>query len=406
VTRVEPLDLARELSAEWERTAAEHDRRATFPAEDVARLRQSGLLGLLVPERLGGMGANFHDYVRVAMCLARGSGASALLFNMHASVTGSLAGLPDGVAAELGVPHSFFAARDEILRRAAHGAMYGVAISERGAGSRLSAVQTTYVREGHGFRIRGHKSACSGAGHLDAYLVAARDGEAADDSPSPISYFLVPGDGIGKVEQTWDPLGMRATATNGFDLDTFVEEGALLGMEGVALLLAYAMPEWLVASYAAVYAGVARAAVDAAVLHVRDTTVLQPTTTGRSERVPLASSPWVRQRIGRADAQAEVARLAVEEAGRQVESAPGDPATRRSVYRAKLLAGDAAFDVAASVSEACGLGALARGSTLERLLRDARSGAVMPPGSDIAANVLGADALGVELGATLGERPW
>ena len=85
---------------------------------------------------------------------------------------------------------------------------------------------------------------------------------------------------------------------------------------------------------------------------------------------------------------------------------PGEPETVRAVYRAKLVAGDTAFAVASSLSEACGLGALTRGATLERVLRDARSGAIMPPSSDIAANVLGASALGVEPGDGLGMRPW
>jgi alkylation response protein AidB-like acyl-CoA dehydrogenase len=400
------LEAADDVAEAWAKDAAGADRDGEFPAADMDRLRDSGLLGLMVPERLGGMGAGFADYVRVAMRLAWGSGASALLFNMHASVTGALAGVPDDVARSLGVPDSFFPARDDVLRRAVDGAMYGVAISERGVGSRLSAVQTTYRREGAGFRLRGHKSTCSGAGHLDGYLVAARDGDAPDGAEPRISYFLVPASAIGEVEQSWDPLGMRATASNGFSLDAVVDDASLVGVEGVAVLLAYAMPEWLVASYAAVYAGLARGAVDAAVAHVNGATVLEPASGDAPKRVSLAASPWVRQRVGRADADAEAARLVVEEAARQVDARPGDPDTTRAVYRAKLVAGDAAFAVAASLTEACGLGALTRGSDLERILRDARSGAVMPPSSDIAANVLGAAALGVDTGAGLGSRPW
>lgn len=399
------LEVAESVSAAWAERAAEHDRDASYPHADMVDVRRSGLSGLLVPTRLGGMGAGFEDYVRVAMRLARGSGASALLFNMHASVTGALAGVPEELARALGVPETFFDARDEVLQAAAGGAVYGVAISERGAGSRLSALQTTYSRVSGGFHILGHKSTCSGAGHLDAYLVAARDADVAGDEPR-ISYFLVPGDAIGEVEHTWDPLGMRATSSNGFPLDVVVEERALVGVEGVALLLAEVMPEWLVASYAAVYVGVAQAAVEAAITYVRASTVLEPVTTGAPTQVTLADSPWVRQRIGRADAQVEAARLVVEDAGRQVDASPGDPATSRAVYRAKLLAGDAAFDVAASLAEACGLGAMRRGSQLERILRDARSGAVMPPSSDIAANVLGAAALGGDPGTGLGARPW
>jgi len=56
--------------------------------------------------------------------------------------------VPDDVAVALGEPDSFFAARDEIPRRVAAGAMYGVAIGERKSGSRLSGNRTTYEREG------------------------------------------------------------------------------------------------------------------------------------------------------------------------------------------------------------------------------------------------------------------
>ena len=400
-----PMTIAAELAVRWEARAAEHDRAATFPDNDMAALRECGLLGLLVPRALGGMGAGFEEYVEVAMVLARGSGASALLFNMHASVTGALAGVPDEVARALGVAEWFFDARDDVLRQAAAGAMFGVAISERGAGSRLSAVQTTYAKENGGYRLRGYKSTCSGAGHLAGYLVAARADDSAD-GPTRVSYFLVPSEAIGAVDDTWDPLGMRATASNGFALDAWVAETTLLGVEGVAVLLAETMPQWLVASYAAVYVGVAQAAVVAAVEHVRTTVVREPSGGGQSREVSLGASPWVRGRIGRADAQVEAARLAVREAGRRVDAQPGEPDTARAVYRAKLLAGDAAFDVAASLTEACGLGAMTRGLPLERLLRDARSGAMMPPSSDIAANVLGAAALGIETGVELGARPW
>jgi alkylation response protein AidB-like acyl-CoA dehydrogenase len=400
------LDLAGDLAEAWAPRAGEHDRAAVFPEADMADLRASGLLGLLVPTRLGGMGAGFEDYVGVAMVLAQGNGASALLFNMHASVTGGLAMVPDEMARALGVQAQFFETRDETLRRACAGAVYGVAISERAAGSRLSALETTYTREAGGYRIRGHKSTCSGAGHLDAYLIAARDADTSHHEPPRVSYFLVPGHAIGPIEPGWDPLGMRATASNGFGLDTWVEQSCLVGIEGVALLLADTMPEWLVASYAAVYVGVARAALAAALEYVRHTSVREPSRSASSRRVGLGTSPWVRARLGRADAQVEAARLTLEEAARRVDAERGHLETSRWIYRAKLLAGDAAFDVAASLTEACGLGALMRGCELERLLRDARSGAMMPPSSDVAANVLGAAALGIDPGMGLGARPW
>jgi alkylation response protein AidB-like acyl-CoA dehydrogenase len=374
-----------------------HDGDASFPAEDFADIRDAGLAGLMVPSELQGMGAGFTEYVQVAEALARGSASTALLFNMHASVTGALAGIPEEMARALGAADDFFETRRRVLADAARGAMYGVAITEPEAGSRLSQLRTAYRRTERGFHIEGFKSTVSGAGHLDGYLVAARDAEAPHDEPR-ITYFLVPAsDGL-RVRSDWDPLGMRATASNGMDIDVEVPGDALIGVEGIAVTLAYVMPQWLVASYAAVYVGVARSAVDAAASYVQGRTVA-----GRAGG--LSALPAVRARLGRVEAAVSATRLVLRHAAELVDLRPGDPDTNRWVYRAKLLAGDVAQEGAASLAEACGLGALRRGQPLERILRDARMGALMPPSSDVSADYLGAAALGLDPQAA-GVRPW
>jgi len=370
------LAEAQRLAAAFAARADKHDAEGSFPVDDFADLRAAGLLGLMVPERLGGAGASFADYAEVALALAAGSASTALVYNMHASVTGALALTDDDLARALGVPDSFFAARDEVLRGAAVGRHYAVAMSERGAGARLSATQTAYEPVEGGWRITGAKTFCSGAGHADAYLVAARRGES-------VSQFLVPaGDGV-RVVPTWDALGMRATCSHDLELDVVVPADALLGqVEGLALLLAQVMPQWLVASYAAVYVGVAQAAVDAAVAHVQER--------------ELARLPLVRSRLGRAEAQVAAAREVVRTMARAVTEAPGAPETNRWVWRAKLLAGDTAMEVAASLLEACGSSAMRKGSALERVYRDARCGALQPATSDVCADWLGLAALGLD----------
>jgi alkylation response protein AidB-like acyl-CoA dehydrogenase len=375
------LGAATRLAPRFAGRADAHDRDGTFPAEDFADLRDAGLMGLMVPERLGGLGASFADYVEVAMTLARGNAATALVFNMHTSITGAMALTRDDLPLALGVPDEYFERRDEWLRAAAKGSFYAVAMSERGAGSRLSQLATAYEREDGGWRIRGTKTFCSGAGHADSYLVAARN------AAGEVSQFLVPaGDhaqgGI-TVEQTWDSLGMRATGSHDLHLDVRVPDEALIGgVEGLGLLLAQAMPQWLVASYSAVYAGVGLAAVDAGVDYIRQR--------------GLEKLPSVRARIGRADAQAHAAAQVVREAAARVDADPGGAETNRWVWRAKLLAGDTAVAVASSVLEACGTAATRRGSALERLYRDARCGALQPATSDVCADWLGCASLGLD----------
>ncbi|MET8467361.1 acyl-CoA dehydrogenase family protein, partial [Micromonospora zamorensis] len=86
--------------------------------------------------------------------------------------------------------------------------------------------------------------------------------------------------------------------------------------------------------------------------------------------------------------------LVVAEAARRVDEAPGDEETNRWVWRAKLLAGTTAAEVAASVLEAAGTSATRRGHPLERLYRDARCGSLHPATSDVCADWLGIAALG------------
>ncbi|MCA1822740.1 MAG: acyl-CoA/acyl-ACP dehydrogenase [Frankia sp.] len=377
-------EAAERLAPSFAERADLHDRDGSLPKADLEDLRAAGFFGLLVPTRLGGSGATFRDYAEVALALGAGSGATALIYNMHASVTGALAMTPDDLVRALGVPESYFASRDRILRDAAEGAFYAVAMSERGAGSRLSAVTTTYAPEGDGWRIHGAKTFCSGAAFADAYLIAAR---AAAGEPR-VSHFLVPADAGVEVDPTWDALGMRATASHDIRIDAHVPHDALLGgVAGLSLLIAAVMPQWLVASYAAVYVGVARAAIDAAVAYLGSRTVA-------GESGALTQLPAVRARIGRADAQVAAARLVALDAAVAVDEAPGTADTNQRIYRAKLLAGDTAAAVAASMLEACGAAATRRGSALERLYRDARCGSLQPATSDVCADWLGIAALG------------
>ncbi|ETX04733.1 MAG: hypothetical protein ETSY2_27100, partial [Candidatus Entotheonella gemina] len=75
-------DLAR---TQFAPRAAMYDQQASFPFENYADLRQTGLLALCIPERYGGMGADFATYCLVSEEIARSCGATALTFNMHCS---------------------------------------------------------------------------------------------------------------------------------------------------------------------------------------------------------------------------------------------------------------------------------------------------------------------------------
>ena len=114
------------LAPQFAARAAAHDVDGSFPAEDFADLRAAGLLGIMVPTALGGSGAGFAEYTAVAYELGRGSGATALIFNMHAAVTGALSrSSTDSWPPLSGVSDEALPARDRFLRAAARGLVRG-----------------------------------------------------------------------------------------------------------------------------------------------------------------------------------------------------------------------------------------------------------------------------------------
>ena len=66
------IETAERLAPAFAARAGAHDVDGSFPTEDFAELRANGLLGLMVPTRLGGIGASFADYAEVAMSLGSG----------------------------------------------------------------------------------------------------------------------------------------------------------------------------------------------------------------------------------------------------------------------------------------------------------------------------------------------
>src|SRR6478736_5620947 len=80
----ELIALARRLACKrFAPRADRHDRDASFPFDDYADLRAHGLIGLCVPERYGGLGADYETYCLVSEQLAQGNASTALTFNMH-----------------------------------------------------------------------------------------------------------------------------------------------------------------------------------------------------------------------------------------------------------------------------------------------------------------------------------
>jgi alkylation response protein AidB-like acyl-CoA dehydrogenase len=184
---LQPSSLQGELIALGHRLARERfapraDRHASFPLDDYTDLRTEGLFGLCVPERYGGLGADYETYCLVAEQLAQGNASTALTFNMHCLTMLMMGPIADNMAMPPAVRE-----RHEQLRAAKfrevveEGAFYGQPYSEPveqgetdtklGVGGRRFG--TTARKVDGGYVVNGRKFFVSLAGCAPYYATPA-----------------------------------------------------------------------------------------------------------------------------------------------------------------------------------------------------------------------------------------
>src|SRR5437899_4853962 len=117
-----------------------------YPHALVARMRELGLFGALVPEPFGGLGLDVTTYARVIEELCRGWMSLAGVINSHT------------MAALIVLNHGTEAQRSRFLPRFARGqARGGLALTEPHAGTDVQAIRTVATRRGDEYLISGTK---------------------------------------------------------------------------------------------------------------------------------------------------------------------------------------------------------------------------------------------------------
>ncbi|MFI5975668.1 acyl-CoA dehydrogenase family protein [Streptomyces sp. NPDC051452] len=348
-----------------------------------AVLRESGLLGALVPRDAGGLGLSFGEYWKMLATLGSYNGAAAVGFNMHHVVLGALAdsaGTPLPPAAE-----KF---RTWMQNEVVHGRkLFASATSETGRGARLRGMTTRYrlADDGEHYVLDGAKSFVSLAGVADYYVVAAA-AEGREDT-AEVSHFVVAADDPGVTfGQVHSLSAMYGTSTAPMTLtDVVLPRSRLyLGVEGMSLFKVVREPHWMVAGYTAAYLGIAEAIFEYTVRCVTATP-------------SRAESPVVQQELGRMSARLRAARALVHEAGDAVDRERGSLEANALVHAAKYLVGEFGPQLAQDATRLCGSAAVSRSQPLERLIREASFASVMPAKPHDCLEYLGKAAVGVNL---------
>ncbi len=371
------IELASRLAHErFAPRAARYDATATFPFENYEDLRAHGLLALMVPREHGGLEADPLTYSRVLLEIAKGCAATGLTFNMHSAILAFLR--------QLATPEQQAQYFGEVVRE---GKVFASITSEPGSSFREKfAVGTGITRADGGYVINGTKHFCSLSTGADYYFTWGIL-EGAADAREGLLTLLVPRATPGiTLEETWDTLGMRGTASHTLHYrDCFVPAARVVGTPGA--ILGQDMSLWSL-GYTAVYLGIAEAAYDFALQFAR-TQRFKPALTA------LAEQPGVQQAIGQMHTILESARHLLVEAARV--RATGDRREKTlAMNRAKYAATEAGVAIGQLALRLCGGRGILRRYLLERHLRDAMAGPVMPPSNDRCLETIGKLVLGLE----------
>ncbi|MBA4501322.1 acyl-CoA dehydrogenase family protein [Marinobacterium marinum] len=211
--------LQQEVAPEYERWEEAHQ----VPRRLWNTLGEAGLLGVDLPEALGGSNAGVDICLMVCEEMSRqGFGGLASGYNIHANIV-----MP--YLLHLGSE----AQQAHWLPRMASGEVVGaIAMTEPGAGSDLAAMRTSAERVDNGWKLNGAKVFITNGQLADLVIVCAKTDPAA--GARGVSLFLVdaslPGFSRGKPIRK---IGQHAsdTAELFFD-DLVVPESALLGEAG------------------------------------------------------------------------------------------------------------------------------------------------------------------------------
>ena len=180
------------------------DREARFPTEALVALRENGLLNAAAPGHLGGLGLSTRELTDVAAHLARGCGATAMVWAMHQVQLACL------TRHHLDSP---------VLHRAlAEQWLIASVTSEAGVGGDLRTSRAAVGRPDSGVRVLEKRATTVSYGaHAQGFLVTAR--RDPDAVPGDQVAVLVERGQV-RLEQTgtWDTLGMRGTCSPPFDL--------------------------------------------------------------------------------------------------------------------------------------------------------------------------------------------
>jgi alkylation response protein AidB-like acyl-CoA dehydrogenase len=362
-----------------------YDRENRFFQEDFDELRGAGYLAFPVPRELGGRGLTLAECMREQRRLAYYAHATALAMNMHLYWV--------GVAADL------WRAGDRslewMLRGAVAGEVFAAGHAERGNDMPLFLSTTKAERVAGGYRFTGHKSFGS-LTPVWTYLGLHAMDSSDPAAPKIVHAFLPRATEGYSIKETWDVLGMRATASQdtvlqgAFVPDRYIARVVPTGFAGADLFI-LAIFAWALTGFANVYYGLARHVLDLTVDNLKSKT-----------SIAIASGSLIHH----PEVQHAVADMVIEleGIGPQIDRLADDwtqgvdhgGAWPLKIVATKHRTAEVVWKVVDTALDLAGGYGIFAASGIERLFRDARLSRIHPANSALTHEIVAKLTLGID----------
>ena len=347
-------------------TAAERDRTKEFPAENLKKMGELGLMGMNVPPEYNGAGVDSVSYSLALQEIGYACASTAVVMSVHNSVA-------CGPVYLYGSKYQ----KETYLKPLAAGNMLGsFALTETSAGSDPASQKTKAVKDGDSYVINGAKMFITSGRNSDLTVVTAYTDR--EKKHGGISAFVVekgtPGFHVGKEE---DKMGLRASDTVELIFeDCRVPSENLLGQEGDGFVIAMASLDGGRIGIASQSVGLAQACLDAAVSYAKERVQFNK---------PISRFQGIRWMIADMATQIEAARLLTFNAAAMKDRGENFSA---AASMAKVFASEMANKVAYQALQIHGGYGYMKEFAVERYYRDVRVFTIYEGTSEIQRKVI------------------
>jgi alkylation response protein AidB-like acyl-CoA dehydrogenase len=295
--------------------AAALDHADAYPHDMVARMRELGLFGSLVPSAYGGLGLDVTTYARIIEEICRGWMSLAGVLNSHT------------MAALIVLHHGSDEQRARLLPRFASGAARGgLCLTEPHAGSDVQAIRTVARRDGDRYLLQGSKMFVTNGREGNTFALLALTDPKAEPRHRGMSCFIVEKGHPGlHVVKSIAKLGYKGVDTAELLFEDFPVPAANLvgGLEGRGFKHVMSGLEAGRINIAARAVGVAQAAWDTALADARERAMPDPRLAEMAGRLHGARllTYWaagMKDRSERCDLEAGMAKLHASETAQAV----------------------------------------------------------------------------------------